>query len=91
MAAGSMLAVSHITSEGTPLDVQETIHGVDSEASAPAVFRSRREIERFFGGLDLVEPGLVEVGGWRSLRVAPSAPLRFLGGVARIMPGCEPS
>jgi hypothetical protein len=91
MATGSMLAVSHITSEGTPLDVQETIHGVYSEASAPAVFRSRREIERFFGGLDLVEPGLVEVGGWRSLRVAPSAPLRFLGGVARIMPGCEPS
>jgi hypothetical protein len=57
---------------------------VYAEASAPAVFRTRREIEAFFGGLDLAEPGLVEVGAWRSLRSSPPAPLRFLGGVARI-------
>jgi hypothetical protein len=86
MASGSMLAVSHITSEGTPPDVQKTIHDVYAEASAPAVFRTQREIEAFFGGLDLEEPGLVEVGAWRSLRSSPPAPLRFLGGVARLAP-----
>ena len=85
MASGSMLAVSHITSDGTPPDVQATIQDVYAEASAPAVFRTRQEIEAFFGGLDLVEPGLVEVGAWRSLRPSPPAPLRFLGGVARII------
>ena len=84
MASGSMLAVSHITADDTPLDVQATIHAVYAEASAPAVFRTRREIEMFFGGLDLAEPGLVEVGAWRSLGSSPSAPLRFLGGVARL-------
>ena len=88
MASGSMLAVSHITSDGTPPEVQATIQDVYAEASAPAVFRTRQEIKSFFGGLDLIEPGLVEVGAWRSLRPSPPAPLRFLGGVARIIPDC---
>jgi S-adenosyl methyltransferase len=87
MASGSMLAVSHITSDGTPPDVQATIQDVYAEASAPAAFRTTQEIETFFGGLNLVEPGLVEVGAWRSLRQSPPAPLRFLGGVAGITPG----
>ena len=86
MASGSMLAVSHITADGTPPEVQATIRDVYAEASAPAVFRTTQEIESFFGGLDLVEPGLVGVGAWRSLRPSPPAPLRFLGGVARIIP-----
>lgn len=89
LASGSMLAVSHITSDGTPPGVQATIRDVYAEASAPAVFRTRPEIERFFAGLNLVEPGLVDVGAWRSLRPSPPAPLRFLGGVARISPGCR--
>jgi S-adenosyl methyltransferase len=88
MANGSMLGVSHITSDGTPPDVQSTIQDIYAEASAPAVFRTRQQIETFFGSLDLVDPGLVEVGAWRSLRQSPPAPLRFLGGVARITPGC---
>jgi len=89
MAGSSMLAVSHITSDGTPPEVQATIQDAYAEASAPAVFRTRQQIESFFVGLDLIEPGLVEVGAWRSLRPSPPAPLRFLGGVARIVPTCE--
>jgi len=87
MADGSMLTVSHITSDGTPPKVQAAIQDVYAEASAPAVFRTRQEIESFFGGLDLVKPGLVDVGAWRSLRRSPPAPLRFLGGVATITSG----
>jgi len=86
MASGSMLAVSHITADDTPPGVQAAIQAVYAGASAPAVFRTRREIETFFGGLDLAEPGLVEVGAWRSLRSSPPAPLQFLGGVAKITP-----
>jgi hypothetical protein len=88
MASGSMLAVSHITSDGTPPDIQATIRDIYAEASASAVFRTRPEVESFFGGLDLIEPGLVEVGAWRSLRPAPPAPMRFVGGLARIIPDC---
>jgi hypothetical protein len=89
MASGSMLAVSHITSDDTPPEIQDTIRDVYAEASAPAVFRTKSEIESFFGGLDLIDPGLVEVGTWLSLRPSPPAPLRFLGGVAQIIPSCE--
>ena len=88
MATGSMLAVSHITSDGTPPAVQATIQDVYAQASAPAVFRTSQEIESFSAGLDLVEPGLVKVGAWRSLRRSPAARLRFLGGVARSIPSC---
>jgi hypothetical protein len=91
MTTCSMLAVSHITSDGTPPDVQATIQDVYAQASAPAVFRTRQEIESFFAGLDLVEPGLVEIGAWRSLRRSPPAPLRFLSGVARYIPDCGKS
>jgi enoyl-CoA hydratase/carnithine racemase len=91
MAGGSMLAVSHITADGTPLEVQAAIEAVYAEASAPAVFRTGQEIKAFFAGLDLVEPGLVEVGAWRSLRPSPPAPLRFLCGVARLTPYRGPS
>jgi hypothetical protein len=83
MAPGSMLTISHITSDGTPPGVQATIQEAYSSASAPAVFRNKAEIAEFFSGLDLVEPGLVEVGAWRNLHKAPSSTLRFLGGVAR--------
>src|ERR1700722_9928647 len=54
MANGSMLGLSHITSDGAPPDVQSTIQDIYAEASAPAVFRTRQQIETFFGGLDLV-------------------------------------
>ena len=32
------------------------------------------------------EPGLVEVGAWRSLRPSPPAPLRSLADVAKTIP-----
>jgi hypothetical protein len=91
MASRSMLAISHITSDGTPPEVQSTIQDVYADASAPAVFRASHDIESFFCGLDLVEPGLVEVGAWRSLRRSRPTPLRLLGGVARVIPGCRQS
>jgi len=57
-----MLAISHIKSDGTPLDVQAMIRDAYGAASAPAVFRTRLEIEAFFSALELMTPGLTEVG-----------------------------
>jgi S-adenosyl methyltransferase len=82
MAAGNFLAVSHITSDGTAPAVMATIRDAYRTASAPAVFRSREEIEGFFAGLDLVHPGLVEVSAWRASGSRRST-LRFLGGVGQ--------
>ena len=85
MPAGGYLVVSHITSDGTDPAVMGTIRAAYSNASAPAVFRSRAEIRQFFSGFCLVRPGLVEVSEWRSnnrKRENPPA-LRLLGGVGR--------
>ena len=85
MVPGSFLAVSHITSDGTAPAVMATIKDAYRTASAPAVFRSRVEIEGFFGGLDVVHPGITEVSAWRANGQPPKTPpaLQFLGGVGR--------
>jgi hypothetical protein len=52
------------------------------EATAPMVPRSRAQIEQFFHGLELVDPGVVEVYRWRPDE-ASSAQSWSYGGVAR--------
>jgi S-adenosyl methyltransferase len=85
IASGSYIAISHITSEGTPPEVMTTIQDAYSQARAPAVFRDRPQIDAFFTGLELVKPGLVEVSAWRGNNRKPATPhaLRFLGGIGR--------
>jgi len=82
MAPGSLLAISHIASDGTAPAVMAAIRDAYRTASAPAVFRSREEIEEFFAGLEVIHPGIVEVSAWRARGDRPSA-LRVLGGVGR--------
>jgi hypothetical protein len=81
MAPGSFLAVSHITSDGTAPTVMTTIRDAYRAASAPAVFRSRAEIEDFFAGLEIIHPGIVEVSAWRTRGGDQIPALRILGGV----------
>jgi hypothetical protein len=82
---GSYVAISHITSDGTQPNVISAIQDAYAKASAPAVFRSRAEIEALFGGLELVPPGLAEVSDWRRehLRSAHPSALRVLAGIGR--------
>jgi len=86
LAPGSMLAISHLTSDGTPDAIIDTVQEVYRHATAPIVFRTATEIELLFGGAPLLEPGLVEVSRWRpELRTARAAStMRWLGGVARL-------
>lgn len=85
IAPGSFLAISHITSNGSDPTTIATIRDAYKDATAPAVFRTFEEIERFFSGLDLLSPGLADVSNWRSNGRDPAArsTLRFLGGVGR--------
>jgi hypothetical protein len=66
MPPGSYLAISHTCREERPeaagvLADEFTRH----RATSPIVPRTRAEIERFFAGLDLIEPGLVFTSDWR--------------------------
>jgi hypothetical protein len=62
---GSMMAISHITSDDTQPEVMQTIEEVYGQATAPAVFRSSAELEKFFIGCELLEPGVVPLAKWR--------------------------
>jgi hypothetical protein len=61
---GSYLALSHGTSDGRP-DMDELAEEYSSRATADAVMRTRAEVQEFFDGYELVEPGLVFSAEWR--------------------------
>ncbi|HEY4019630.1 MAG TPA: SAM-dependent methyltransferase [Pseudonocardiaceae bacterium] len=61
---GSYLALSHGTADGRP-ELDELAVEYSSQATADAVMRTRAEVQEFFDGYELVEPGLVFSAEWR--------------------------
>lgn len=61
---GSYLVLSHGTGDFEPDRASTAAEGYN-RASAPFVLRSRQQIRRFFDGLELVEPGVVQIPWWR--------------------------
>ena len=88
MAPGSYLAISHGamgTEEDDPNDVSGGVTSVYRQASAQMHLRSLPEIQRFFDGLDLLDPGVVWINEWRpGAEFRPAGQPRSLrGGVGR--------
>ncbi len=85
MAAGSYLAISHGTSDlpRAQPQVAAKVLRAYQRTSAPVVLRSRAQIERFFDGFELVDPGLVQIQGWRPDGPVPDVAGGIYGGVAR--------
>jgi hypothetical protein len=61
----SYVVISHGTAERMPRDVLEQLVRLYRSTSQPVRIRSREEIEPFFEGVELVEPGVVYVPLWR--------------------------
>jgi SAM-dependent methyltransferase len=65
LAPGSFLVVSHATTDDRP-DLARAVEKVYNGSVAGSwQFRSRAQIEQFFDGFELVEPGLVAAHQWR--------------------------
>ena len=83
MVPDSYLLISHAmtdeASKGSRSAIADTHHG---PTSLP-VFRTADNIGEFFIGLDLVEPGLVDVSQWRPDEQEKMTTTRFLAGVGR--------
>ncbi|WP_331771626.1 SAM-dependent methyltransferase (plasmid) [Embleya sp. NBC_00888] len=85
LPSGSYLFLTHFWANGTPeaAVIEEVLHSAHNTGR----FRSREEIAGFFDGLDLVEPGLVNLPLWRpEERVPDPLPVSgtlLLGGIAR--------
>jgi trans-aconitate methyltransferase len=66
MAPGSYLAISHPTGDVIPATIAQAADRYNSHmGDNQATLRTQEAISRFFCGLDLVEPGLVQLQRWR--------------------------
>ncbi|MFD7811657.1 SAM-dependent methyltransferase [Streptomyces sp. NPDC059785] len=82
LPAGSYLVLSHATGDFADRTDAQAIY---CRATATLNLRARAEIERFFAGFELVEPGLAQAPFWRPDGPPPprSEEIGFYGGVAR--------
>jgi len=63
---GSYLAIAHTASDITVAQTAEGVRRYNQQVTAPIRPRSYAEVCRFFAGLDLVEPGVVQLHRWRA-------------------------
>jgi hypothetical protein len=57
--SGSYLVMAHGASDITPEAAAETTRRYNKMSSAPITLRDREQVARYFGGLELLPPGLV--------------------------------
>jgi hypothetical protein len=65
VSPGSYLAIVHPASDVAIFEMEQAMGDYNNQASLALRARSHAEISRFFHGLDLVEPGLVQIHRWR--------------------------
>jgi SAM-dependent methyltransferase len=63
LAPGSHLAISHGTADS--MEQAEEFQALTARLGYPLTLRSHAEVERFFAGFDLIEPGVVFLPQWR--------------------------
>jgi hypothetical protein len=92
LPAGSHLAITHGTrdiperpdlSPEEMADMGAKVEQLYQLTTASLVTRTRAEVERFFDGLELLDPGVVEIQRWRPDGRTSLLPGGFYGGVAR--------
>ena len=88
LPSGSFLALSHLTGDFDPV-AWEKITEIFRKGDVVLQVRDKAAVERFFTGLDLVEPGVQPLTRWRpdpdraGAEVPTDAQVSVYGGVAR--------
>jgi hypothetical protein len=80
---GSFLVITHPASDVDPRAAAEAARRLNSMSAEQRQLRSEAAVARFFDGLELVEPGLVQVAEWRP----DSIDTRGLGGTRTFRTG----
>lgn len=81
---GSYLGICHLAADIYPEMTELASRVNERQPHAPLVLRSRAQVARFFDGLELVPPGLVQCSKWRpGSDSEAAAPAALWGGVAR--------
>ena len=81
---GSFVALSHVGSDIDTDQQTEMVRRLNQSVAEKATMRDRAGVTRLFDGLELVEPGVVRVTGWRpDSGLEAASPTGLWGGVAR--------
>ena len=86
VAPGSYLAMSHLASDLYPEQTAELAHAWNEQArkTERQTLRGHAEVARFFDGLDVVAPGVVQICKWRPrTELEANATAALWGAVAR--------
>jgi hypothetical protein len=88
---GSMLVISHATADDATKEQAETVRSVYSQrVTTPIRLRTRAEIQHFFDGFELVEPGITDIRTWHPGKPQPQPETQMIGyggvGVKRAAP-----
>ncbi len=62
---GSYLAITQIAGDVATTEVAEGVQRYNEQASVSVAARTHADVCQFFAGLDLIEPGVVQVHRWR--------------------------
>ena len=81
---GSFVALSHAASDIDTEQQTEMVRRLNQSVAEKATLRDRAGVTRLFGGLELVEPGVVRTAEWRPVsELAAASPAAVWAGVAR--------
>jgi hypothetical protein len=85
LPSGSWLAIYHPASDVDQHRVGEAVRRVNAQSASPTTLRTHEEIAAFFDGLDLLEPGLVQVHRWQpgSIALGSGDQIAAYAGLAR--------
>ncbi len=83
LAPGSYVVISHAAGDIGNGDMASMTSRLNELMAQQTVPRRREQVERFFAGLDLIEPGLVRVPEWRpGMALDAKSPAQMWAGVA---------
>ncbi|MBF8189795.1 SAM-dependent methyltransferase [Nonomuraea sp. K274] len=85
LAPGSLLVISHATFEEVSKPTLDRIRKANTSSAAPLQLRPTKDIQALFDGVELLDPGVVDVHMWRPDDDSERRiDLRVVGGVGRI-------
>ena len=84
MPPGSYLALSHPAKDINAEAMARMAESLNKMMAEKVTFRDHSEVARFFDGLELAEPGMVQASKWRPTSESEAAsPAALWAGVAR--------
>jgi len=81
--SGGCVAISHPASDILAEQMAPAARQTNAVMASPVTLRTRAQVARFFDGLELLPPGLIQAHRWRVDVPDPDRDIPTYGGIAR--------